>query len=639
MTGDGMNGIRKAFSFVAVCGMLAGLPSGVLAAQPGEYLGPLDVVASKDGKSLLVLNADAKQIAVVEVGGNVARSFQMPAAPTGLVLSPAGRTLYVTCAALEGIVCVVDIPSGKVTDTIPAGHGATGPAVSPDGKRLYVCNRFDNDVSVIDLSAKKESARVPASREPVSSAVTPDGKLLLVANHLPADRADQHGVHAVSAVVTVIDTQTNQPSAVRLTTGSSSVREICVSPDGKHAFVVHILSRYHLPTIQVERGWMNTNAMSIIDVAAKKLVNTVLLDERDRGAANPWDVASTADGKWICVSHAGTHELSAIDAAGLMEKLRAMPLTGYSDAFIFGEPFYYNYYNAYGAATGAGVANDPTFLDGLRRRIKLDGNGPRGLAVIGSKAYVAEYFTDTLAVVDLSSKADKQFTSIALGPKPVLTSQRKGQMYFYDATLCFQHWQSCSSCHPDARADGLNWDLLNDGGGNPENTKSMLLAHQTPPAMASGVRATAEQAVRSGIAQIQFGTCPEETAAAIDEYLKTLEPAPSPYLVNGRLSKAAQRGKRLFFSEEVGCAKCHPAPLYTDMRAYDVGSRGASDRRSDFDTPTLIEVWRTAPYMHDGHYTTIKELIVKGKHGNSGGDVDKLSEQEIEDLVEFVLSL
>jgi len=43
--------------------------------------------------------------------------------------------------------------------------------------------------------------------------------------------------------------------------------------------------------------------------------------------------------------------------------------------------------------------------------------------------------------------------------------------------------------------------------------------------------------------------------------------------------------------------------------------------------------------MHDGHYTTIKELIVKGKHGNSGGDVDKLSEPEIEDLVEFVLSL
>ena len=86
--------------------------------------------------------------------------------------------------------------------------------------------------------------------------------------------------------------------------------------------------------------------------------------------------------------------------------------------------------------------------------------------------------------------------------------------------------------------------------------------------------------------------------------------------------------------------KCHPEPLYTDLLMHDVDSRGQYDRRDDFDTPTLIEVWRTAPYMHDGHYTTIKELIAKGKHGKKGGgDIDKLTEQQLNDLVEFVLSL
>ena len=602
-------------------------------ASQTTFLGPIDVAASPDGRTLYVAGADAKQVVVVDVpSGKVSRSIDMQAEPTGLVLAPDGAKLYVTCAAPEGRVCTVDTGSGRVGPILPVGHGATGPAISPDGKMLYVCNRFDNDVAVVDLRAKK-IALVPTTREPFAAAAAPDGTSVFVINHLPLDRADSY---EVASVVTVIDTATNKTQTIRLTNGTSGMRGICVSPDGKYVYATHILARYQMPTTQVERGWMNTNALSVIDAQQKKLINTVLLDEPDLGAANPWGVASTVDGKTICVTHAGTHELTIIDAEALIETLLAMPKEKDPNAAD----------RAFASLTAADVPNDLAFLAGLRRRVPLSGgaatvNGPRGLAVVGEKAFVAAYFTDNLSVVDLEPKRRNPNTvgTIALGPRSQTSVQRRGAMLFNDAALCFQHWQSCASCHPDARIDALNWDLINDGLGNPKNCRSMVLAHKTPPSMSSGVLSTAEVAVRGAIEHLLFAKHSEKDAAAIDEYLKSLRPVSSPYLKDGKLSPAAERGKKLFFDTNINCAKCHPEPLFTDRHRHDVGSRGQYDRRDAFDTPTLIECWRTAPYLHDGRYTTMKEVFAKGRHGKEGGDLDKLSDQQINNLVEYVLSL
>jgi len=167
----------------------------------------------------------------------------------------------------------------------------------------------------------------------------------------------------------------------------------------------------------------------------------------------------------------------------------------------------------------------------------------------------------------------------------------------------------------------------------------MLLSHRTPPAMSESVRESAEMAVRAGFRSILFLECKEQDAAAVDAYLKTLSPVPSPRLVNGELNAAAKHGKELFESKRVGCAECHPSPLFTDMKAHNVGTRATFDQTSTFDSPTLIETWRTAPYLHDGSYRTMSELLGKGKHGRHAGTAEDLSEPELADLVEYVLSL
>jgi mono/diheme cytochrome c family protein len=415
------------------------------------------------------------------------------------------------------------------------------------------------------------------------------------------------------------------------------VRGLCLSPDGKYVYVVHVLARYQMPTTQLERGWMNTNALSILDAAARKLINTVLLDDVDLGAANPWGVTTSGDGKTIFVTHAGTNELSVIDAPGLMEKLAKIEAAAAKNKP--GQPAPGSYADPV-SSTPAEVPNDLAFLVSLRRRIKLEGTGARGVAAIGSNVFAAEYFSDALSVVDLESKSAQPVSQIALGPPPQWTEQRRGEALFFDATICFQHWQSCGTCHPDARADGLNWDLTNDGLGNPKNTRNMLHVFHSGPTMSLGVRENAAATVRAGITQILFAVRPEEDAKALDEYLKSLDPVPSPYLVDGKLSPAAERGKKLFFDVTVGCGKCHPEPYYTDKRSHDVGSVGKYDKPSDkFNTPRLTEIWRTAPYMHDGHYLTIKDLLVQGKHGAPGVKEAKLSDKDLDDLAEFVNSL
>jgi hypothetical protein len=572
-------------------------------------MGPAAASASA-GAVYLACERSHQVVALDLAVGTVSPLARLEESPTGLVVAEQSDRLLVTCSGASDRIVSLQRQTGRLLASWPAGNGVCSPVLSPDGHALYVCNRYDNSVWLVRPDSGRVIARAVVQREPVSASLSSDGTCLAVANLLPSGPANRP---VVRAAVSLLDARSLRLlRTIWLPNGSTSVRGVAFHPERGVCAVVHNIARFQGAATQVEHGWMNVSALTLIWLNAAQRDVTVVLDEARRGAASPSSVAWSPNGLQLCIAHAGTHELSLIDFSALERRLSGMP--------------------------DGQVVGDFQSLEGIRHRVALDGNGPRALVLAQGFAYAAEFFSDSVSAVDLSARS--VVGVISLSPTAPNDREREGERLFHDATICHQGWQSCASCHPDGRVDGLNWDLLNDGPGNPKNTKSLVLCCQTPPAMTSGVRETAEQAVRSGLRHILFARRPEPEAAALDAYLRSLRPVSSPRLVNGALTASARRGKALFESARTGCSTCHPPGLFTDLQSYDVGTRASHGNASDqFDTPTLVELWRTAPYLHDGSAATVQDVLTTRNPGDRHGRTSHLSRRQIEDLCDYLLSL
>lgn len=266
-----------------------------------------------------------------------------------------------------------------------------------------------------------------------------------------------------------------------------------------------------------------------------------------------------------------------------------------------------------------------------------------------------------------------------------------GKQLYFDKRLSRDNTISCASCHaPDkgfSNADQFATGFKGQKGGRNSPTvintaynrfhfwdgRSGSLEDQAlgPIANPIEMNLTIKEAVNRLNAipgykkqfQKVFGSdaTPENLAKAIATYERTVLSGDAPYdrFEAGdkkALSASAQRGMKLFFGK-ASCSACHVGPNFTDNAFHNIGvgmkakkpdegrkviSKLGGDHGS-FKTPTLRDIARSAPYMHDGSMQTLKEVV---DHYNKGGIPNefldeeifplKLSPQEVNDLVTFM---
>lgn len=590
------------------------LPGLLWAGQ--TYLSPSDVVVSQDGSTLYLACETAGSIQCFDVKTEkVVKQWKVPHV-RALVLSPDGKYCYAVGGDFYGKLYEIDVKKGQIRRQFSAGHTPMSPVISVDGKTLFYCNRFSRakqaDVHAFDIATGKIKASAKAIREPITMKLSRDGQSLWVVNHLPLMEANRE--HVFTSLNIYRTTDLKQVTTLDMPPGSFAIRDSALSQNGQYFFVSHTVGRFTVPTTHLDRGWINTSAVSIFDARKQQYINTVLLDDTMQGAANPWGLTLTEDDAWLCVNASGTHELITVDLKEMLKRLDK-------------------------STKPQEVMNDLSFLYGAKTRIPLEGEGARAIAIKDNFIYVPMYFSDSVNRIEVwdDGPGAAFASSLVEAQEPGLV--RLGEMAFNDATYCYQNWQSCASCHPDVRSDGTNWDLLNDGIGNPKQSRSLLYTHKTSPVMITGVRPAAEIAVEKGFSHIQFHQATPQRLEAVNAYLKSLEPIPSPYLTkDGKLTASAQRGEKVFHGK-AKCVACHKPPYYGNRSLHILNLGTDGDRNREFATPMLIECWRTAPYMYDGRALSIKDVITIDNKNNRHGNTKDLTPQEVADLAEYGLSL
>ena len=281
-------------------------------------------------------------------------------------------------------------------------------------------------------------------------------------------------------------------------------------------------------------------------------------------------------------------------------------------------------------------------------------------------------------------------------PKNNLPSVAKielGERLFYDPALSSDYSTSCASCHEPsiAFADSVPFSIGAKGRRAQRNSPSIVNVGYMPHFMAEGgvknlelqVIAPIENELEMDFTVIeackrlndlpayreafrlvwQDSATPFTLTRSIAAYERTIVGGTSPYdsFLKGdekALTSSAENGMDLFFSDRLGCVGCHSGVLLTNFEIENNGldsiyeDKGkyrltlSKEDQGKFKVPSLRNVALTAPYMHDGRFETMAEVI---HHYESGGAPHpnksvklkqfELNESERADLISFLESL
>lgn len=282
---------------------------------------------------------------------------------------------------------------------------------------------------------------------------------------------------------------------------------------------------------------------------------------------------------------------------------------------------------------------------------------------------------------------------------PVInTKAALGKKLFNDNILSKDYTISCASCHiPEyGFADTLAFSKGIEGRATTRNTPSVLNMKNRPYFFWDGRAASLEQQalmpishpdemglpVKEAIARLNasaeyrklflriFKALPDSrnlgvAFAAFERTLETDNSRFDAYMHDiVAFTEAEERGRKLFISEKSKCFDCHRGPDFTDDQFKNIGlfdgyvlndsGRYLITRKKDdlgkFKTPGLRNIALTAPYMHNGMFQTLEEVIEY--YNNPGAFVLNpinmdttmgvplgLTRQEKSDLVAFLKTL
>jgi len=246
-----------------------------------------------------------------------------------------------------------------------------------------------------------------------------------------------------------------------------------------------------------------------------------------------------------------------------------------------------------------------------------------------------------------------------------------GRKLFFDKRLSRDGSVACATCHDPKRSftDGRQVAIGIEKRTGTRNVPTLVNRVYGRMFFLDGRAATLEkQAIEPILNPLEMnltaadiktrvGLESEEVTRALASYVRTIVSGNSPYdrYTNGdakALSAQAKAGLAVFRGKG-RCTTCHAGPNLSDERLHNTGVAWRDGKLADlgagqgnFKVPTLREVARTAPYMHDGSLKTLEEVVdYYDRGGNANPNLDEdlhplhLTTEEKMALVEFLRSL
>ncbi len=573
---------------------------------------------SPDGTRLLVANADNGTVSVVDTEKRkVLHEIKVGDKLEGVTWIGDGPLAAVTVYR-EDLVVFLDTAEGKVVQKLKVPNEPYGIVATKDGSRAYVTHEYPGAVSEIDLKAMKVLREMKAGSMVRGIAIAPDEKRVYVTEFYTGNL---HALDLKTGIV--VDTWRGMEL-------DNLARNVVLHPRRPKAYVSHI--RSHVETASGNGSiFPHLTVFDLVPPSDSAKRRTSFAMDTYNGVyvvTNPWEAAISPDGKRLYTIYAGTNDMNVSDV----------------------------------------IDDDYKEIERVGNAVRV-GQNPRAVRVSPDNKLV--YIDNTLdfEVTIHDAQNMKVVGRVKVCEPPKSPEWVRGKILFNTALppMTSRRWIACASCHPDGHTDGRVWQ-------NPEGlrkTSSLFGVAHTHPLHWSADRDEVqdfEYTIRGrlmrGVGLLKGSLTPKvdfhpveldehlagksKDLDALAIYTNSFDFTLSPHPVAGKLSVAAERGKKLFFSEAVGCAKCHSGPYYSDSKLekpfnlHDVGTGGDDPTEKmgpKYDTPTLLGVYRTAPYLHHGKAKTLKDVLTTCNKDDKHGKTSQLKPDDLDDLVKFLKAL